>query len=312
MRFTVFTPVYNRVAVLELTFQSLLDSRYQDFEWLVVDDGSTDASAAQVEAWVQEAPFPVVLVRQANQGKPGAHNTALGYARGELFLTLDAGDSLCPDALTQLAGHWQAIPEAARAGFAAVVGLCLEGEQLSGEAYPRDVIDSDYLRIAGLGIRVGERRDALRTDVLRAFPYPRLPGEKHIRPSIILRRIGHHYRTRFTNTLVQHIRHEPDGITRNRFVYRMRNPAGLRLYCLDELTLHNAFLTPTQRRRVMRRYVRYSLHAGVGLVGQLRAIPQRGVWLQMAPTGIMEWLADRVRWSRYKRRRQALANLPPP
>ena len=138
--FTVFTPTYNRAATLPRVYASLAAQTCRDFEWLVVDDGSTDGTAALVEGWRRAAPFPLRYLRQANAGKHVAHNRGVAAARGALFLTLDSDDACVPEALARFRHHWEAIPAAARGGFSAVTALCVDpAGQLLGPPFPRDI-----------------------------------------------------------------------------------------------------------------------------------------------------------------------------
>lgn len=305
---TIFIPTYNRADTLGRALESVEQQTDLDLEVLIVDDGSTDDTPSLVRAWIARNPFPIRYVQQPNQGKHVAHNTAVVQASGELFMTLDSDDSLLPDAVAKLRHHWRAIPAGERAGFAGVAGMCLnEDGTLSGEPYPAPVIDSDHLRIYEHCRMNGERREALRVDVLREYPYPRFEGERHVRPTLILRRMAHRYRLRFTNEVLQVNRHAPGGITERRFQYRMRNPRGLRQYFLEEITLHDGFKPWRKLLRHHARFVRYSLHSGVGLAQQLREAKHRGYWLIALPEGILSWLADgyrlRFRGGRHAHRR---------
>src|SRR5689334_11056998 len=64
--FTVFTPTFNRRATLEAAYRSLAAQTFRDFEWLVVDDGSTDDTQDFVASLSVEADFRVVYHYQAN------------------------------------------------------------------------------------------------------------------------------------------------------------------------------------------------------------------------------------------------------
>ena len=293
---TIFIPTYNRADTLGRALESVGQQTDRDFEVLIVDDGSTDDTPALVQGWIAREPFPIRYLRQPNQGKHVAHNAAVAAARGELFMTLDSDDSLLPDAVGKLKRQWTAIPAADRAGFAGVAGMCLnEDGTLSGEPYPEPVIDSDHLRIYERCRMNGERREALRVDVLREYPYPRFEGERHVRPTLILRRMAHRYRLRFTNEVLQINRHAAGGITERRFQYRMRNPRGLRQYFLEEITLHDRHKPWRKLLRHHARFVRYSLHSGVGLAQQAGEAKHRGLWLLALPEGVLSWLADRYR-----------------
>jgi len=291
--FTLFIPTYNRSHTLGDALASVERQTLRDFEVVIVDDGSSDGTPALVQSWQARASFPIQYLRQPNQGKHAAHNNAVAHARGRLFMTLDSDDMLLPEALERLAARWASIPESERAGFAGVGGMCLnEDGSLSGEPYPAEVVDANYLEIHRRCRMNGERREALRTDVLRQYPYPTIAGERHVRPTLILRRMAHRYRIRFTNDLLQINRHAPDGICANRFRYRMRNPLGLRLYYLEEITLHDAYALLLASHR---QYVRFSLHAGIGWAAQRAAVKQPALWWRTLPLGLLDWLADTLK-----------------
>ncbi len=303
--FTVFIPTYNRAYCLDRALQSVADSRWQDLEVVLIDDGSTDGTKELVRRWQAQQRFPLRYFYQENQGKAAAHNRAVREARGFFFLTLDSDDSLLPDALAQVYAHWEALPIEQRPQFAGIGGLLLEEDgTISGTPYARDVIDSDYLAIRTFGRVHGDKREALRTEVLRKFPYPQFPGETYVRPDLILRRLAHHYKTRFINVPLVIGRREPDGISHNRRCVRLRNPRGLHLAFLEEITLHDAYTDRAQLRRLHARYVRFALHSGIGLFRQYQEVKHHGLWLAACPAGLGGWLGDQVRrWLRLCRKK---------
>ena len=74
MRITVFTPTYNRAYIIENLYRSLQSQTYKDFEWVVVDDGSSDNTEQLFDEWVKEESFPVRYYKQTNGGKHRAIN----------------------------------------------------------------------------------------------------------------------------------------------------------------------------------------------------------------------------------------------
>lgn len=293
---TIFIPTYNRGYCLAQALDSVAAQSLRDLEILVVDDGSTDDTADVIENWRRDSTLALRYLRQENQGKHVAHNTAVAHARGELFITLDSDDSLVSDAVEKIRYWWDSIPTEQRPGFAGVAGLCLnEDGSISGEPYPQEPLDASYLEIHRRCKMNGERREALRVDVLRRYPYPVFRGERHVRPTLILRRMGHELRLRFTNAVLEINRHAPDGISANRFRYRMRNPCGLHCFFLEEITLHDAWTPRATLRRYHKEYVRFALHCGLGFRAQWREVTDKGLWLLALPAGTLRWLGDRAK-----------------
>jgi peptidoglycan-N-acetylglucosamine deacetylase len=117
---TVLLAAYNEEAVIARTLESLGASRYPVTELLVVDDGSSDETAARVREVARTDPR-VRLVRQLNTGKAGALNHGLTTARGELIVTVDADTIVSPDTVGNLVRHFAADPDGRLGAVAGVV-----------------------------------------------------------------------------------------------------------------------------------------------------------------------------------------------
>lgn len=102
MKLTIFTPVYNRRVLLGKLYESLLKQTVYEFIWMIVDDGSTDCVGEDVIDWKAQAPFEIVYIRQENQGKHIAHNTAVEACKTPLFVCVDSDDRLLPNAVEKI------------------------------------------------------------------------------------------------------------------------------------------------------------------------------------------------------------------
>ena len=74
---TVFTPTYNRAKLLERNYNSLCQQTSNDFEWLVIDDGSTDDTKAVVEKWIKENKIKITYIYKENGGLASGYNKAI-------------------------------------------------------------------------------------------------------------------------------------------------------------------------------------------------------------------------------------------
>ena len=73
---TVFTPTYNRAYCLHKCYESLKRQTCPDFEWLIVDDGSTDNTRELVASWQKEASFAIRYIYKKNEGMHTGYNVA--------------------------------------------------------------------------------------------------------------------------------------------------------------------------------------------------------------------------------------------
>lgn len=304
IRFTVFTPTWNRAHTLRRPFESLARQALRDLEWLVVDDGSTDGTGEMLRGLARDAPFPVRIVRQENQGKHVATNRAVREARGAFFLTLDSDDACEDGALECLGSHWQGIPEADRDGFSGVVGRCRypSGERV-GPPLPRPVMDVSLL---DLRYRFGIREEMwgfTRTALLAAHPFPPRAGGGYLPESLVWDRIALRYRTRFVDEVVRVYHFEPGPGSLGTPSDPSRSALGnlmQQAMVLDEQIGWFRHAPATFLRAAVH-YVRFSLHAGRGFGEQRRSLKRpaaRLLWMAAIPAGALARRVDLRRGAR--------------
>ena len=116
---SVIVPAYNEEMVIEATLRSLLASDYENFEIIVVDDGSMDRTSEVVREKFGNEPR-VRLFTEPNAGKANALNFGLRYATGEIIIALDADTVFAPHAISALAHRFYDPQMGAVAGNAKV------------------------------------------------------------------------------------------------------------------------------------------------------------------------------------------------
>jgi len=108
--FSIIMPAYNASLYIELAIQSVVEQTYQDWELIIIDDGSTDDTKYIVSTWVKKDPR-IKLICQPNSGQPSiARNNALIHAKAELICFLDADDTIAPTKLEISAEAMEAHP----------------------------------------------------------------------------------------------------------------------------------------------------------------------------------------------------------
>ena len=172
-RFTVFTPVFNCEDTIERVHKSLLNQTFKDFEWLIINDGSTDDSHEVISEIVSTSELNINYINNPiNQHKMGCFMQAIDLAKGEFFLTFDADDECVSDALQVFDAEYNAIPKDLKPNISAVTALCLNqfGEQI-GNRYPSQPYYSNTFESYAIAKISGEKWGFTKTNILRNISY---------------------------------------------------------------------------------------------------------------------------------------------
>ncbi|MCR5673751.1 MAG: glycosyltransferase family 2 protein [Lachnospiraceae bacterium] len=269
MRLTVFTPTYNRRELLARAYASLTRQTVRDFEWLIVDDGSTDGTDDEVKKWIEDGVIPIRYHYRENGGKMRAHNNGVSLARGELFMCLDSDDYLTDTAVEEMLGAYDkacadSTPGENICGVVAHKG-CTDEKLLGKKQFPDVRISTLYgLYLKGFS---GETTLMYRTDILRQFPFPETEGEKYVPEDYIYDKIDQVCVLAVLSRIVTVCEIVGDGYTES--VKRLKRNNVNAFYQFYE---QRAFITPPGIRKIkyLGRYVIYARRSGRKVFGDSR------------------------------------------
>ena len=256
MRITVFTPTYNRAYIIDELYNSLKKQTFIDFEWLIIDDGSTDCTYEKVKNWsADNTKFPIRYYKFENSEKQKEINKALDLARGELFFTVDSDDLLTADALDKINQWEKTIPQCEKfCGFAGSDG------DMTGKAinpiFSEEYVDATFFnRYAETGMFIGHDRPwVFYTDVHRQYRYPEFEGEKFIAEAVVWNRMAKDgYQIRCFNDVIYLIEHQEDGYTKKISQILIQSPKGYGLWKAEQMS----FLKYGFLRRIKEYYIFY-------------------------------------------------------
>ena len=147
-RVSVAMPVYNSERYLAKAVESILEQTFTDFEFLIVDDGSTDSSRAILEQY--SAAMRIKLVSRPNTGYLVALNEMLGRARGQYVARMDADDVALPGRFERQVQYLDDHPECVRLGSRVII-IDPYGDPLQemGEALTHEEIDDTLMTTEG-------------------------------------------------------------------------------------------------------------------------------------------------------------------
>lgn len=230
---TVFTPTYNRGYIIENLYRSLQKQAFKNFEWIVVNDGSTDNTDELFAKWnTEDNFFPIRYLKVENGGKHLAINKGVEMAVGRMFFIVDSDDYLPDDALEQIVEVEKSIPETEKSHFAGVCGCKgYTKDRVVGKTYSKEgFLDITSLERSKFHIE-GDKAEVFYTDILKKYPFPAFEGENFITECVVWDKIAFAgYKLRFFNKIVCICNYLPDGLTakgKNLFV---ENPQGWGLY----------------------------------------------------------------------------------
>lgn len=241
---TIFTPAYNRAHTISRTYDSLCRQTCKDFEWLVIDDGSTDNTKDLIQSWIKENKISIRYIYQENQGMHGAHNTAYRNITTELNTCIDSDDYMPDDAIEQIVTLWK---EKGSVKYAGIIGLDQDIQgNIIGTDFSNEVKETTLTGFYALGGK-GDKKQVYRTDVINSYPdYPIFPGEKYVGLNYKYMLIDQDYPLLTLNKPLVIVDYQPDGSSFGMYRQYWNNPKGFAFLRKTEMGL-----TKSWKRRFM-------------------------------------------------------------
>ena len=247
-KLTVFTPTYNRAHTLERLYRSLCAQTCQDFDWLVIDDGSTDGTAALIQRFVDEERIPIRYIFKENGGLYTGYNVAYTTIETELNVCVDSDDAMPENAVEIIFRTWK---EKGCDRFAGLIGLdCyMDSGKPIGGAFPEGLEECYLLDLYTKRIHRGDTKQVMRTDLMkRVAPMVGFPEEKNFNPIYMLLQVCDDYPLLVVNKPLCLVEYQQnDSMSRRIWRQYLDSPRSFAKLRRLEMTLkHN---TPQNRLR---------------------------------------------------------------
>lgn len=231
---TIFTPTYNRRELIDNLYHSLLAQTDKNFEWLIIDDGSTDDTEKYFsELTSKPQPFPIRYLKQVNGGKHRAINKGVQNANGELFFIVDSDDYLTENAIEKI-NQWITTLDNSHkwAGISGLRGF--SKDSVVGQHSDFSYIDAKNNERRKYNL-LGDKAEVYFTDVLKQHPFPEIPGENFISEEIVWNAIARDgYYLRWFNEIIYICDYLEGGLTKDNDKDKS-NPQGRLLWAKGQL-----------------------------------------------------------------------------
>lgn len=230
--FTICIPTYNRANTLDRTLQSLENQTFNDFEVLVIDDGSIDDTVTVVQKYFG---LSIKYIKKENGGKYTALNIGIQEARGYMFTILDSDDWLTENALGKMYSLWNSIDEEDKNTFSGIMGKCINNanNKVIGNLFPKERFVSSYVDFhftsGPLHGSYGDCCECNRTELLKQYCFPEVKGNNFVPEFYIFDQVGVKYKLLCTNDILKKVEYLSDGMTMNTDIYYRKNYKGVLL-----------------------------------------------------------------------------------
>lgn len=285
---TLFTPAYNRVQLLPRLFDSIKTqvAPGDPVEWLVIDDGSMDGTAALLDRFATERPDLVRYLVVPNGGKHRAINRAAIEARGEWVMIVDSDDVVASHAIEQVR---KTVPQVDGNAAIGVLRALKNFPALSG-AHHFDVCENPCRYVAWCAQqRPFDSIEVVRRTTLQAHPFPDFSGERFMAEGWLWHAIDKTQLTFFINHPWVECFYQAEGLSANSRTIRAQSPCGaMAVYA----AMRESDLPLGWQVRASINGWRYRFHANhLGKACDQARSPS----LIFAPVGWVMYLADRRR-----------------
>lgn len=280
---TVLTPTFNRGGRLQSLWDSLQKQTVKDFEWLVVDDGSTDGTKDLITQLQEKSDFPIRYIYKNNGGKHTALNVGIQTICSELIFIVDSDDCVTDDAVESILKiHKKYRSQNNICGYAFL--RAFPDGKVNGKKFDVDEKIGSYIDVRVNGDDTGaDKAEVFKTHCLKEFPFPEYPNEKFLGEDLVWVRMARKYEMVHINKAIYVGNYLEDGLTNNRRKHNIASPIGC---------MHRAeeFMEPDLKTRYRIKgglqYIVYGRFAGVKVVDLIRKSRHKVLATVCTPGGL--------------------------
>lgn len=264
---------------------------YKDFEWIIVDDGSSDGTELSVRQFLDEKILNIKYFYKENGGKQRAYNYGVEKARGELFICLDSDDKYVDNALETILKYWKKYEnnrEIAGIGYLSIY----ENGEVIGTKFPEDEMIATQFDIYNKFQVKGDKGLMFRTKILKQFPFPVFDGEKFTTEAVVYNRISEKYKMLYVNEKIEIKEYQGDGLTSKYNDLLVKNPKGQALYHNEKNRHKMTFKEKILNNAV---YYKFCKIAGYNFKKIISEAESRFFLLISIPIGYCMWWKEKIK-----------------
>lgn len=222
---TIITPTFNRAEKLKDCYTSLKQQTCFDFQWLIIDDGSSDNTETIVRQFQEQtSEFSIEYHYKHNGGKHTALNQAHPFIQGKYVVILDSDDIFTPDTVETILSRWEIYENNETVGRI----IFLKGYSVDDPVcyVKHEGVPVNTLREPRIGISGRDCCDTFRTELFTKYPFPEYPDERFIGEGAAFTLMEMESLGVYYNKVLLIGDYLEGGLTKGGVAMRIRNPKG--------------------------------------------------------------------------------------
>lgn len=240
---TIMTPTYNRGYIIKNLYNSLVNQSNKDFEWLVIDDGSTDNTESLIkELMTNDNGFEIRYYKKANEGKHVSINFALDIVNSDYFFIVDSDDYISDKAVEIINQMFNSIEQEGKSEeFIGVCGLrgYLNSNKIIGTTFDKGYVDCTYIERYKFNIS-GDKAEVYYTNILKKYRFPKFGNEKFLSEAVLWNQIASDgWKLRYFNEIIYLCEYLEDGLSKNNNYHLKNSPKGFAEYLKSVIKYEN-------------------------------------------------------------------------
>lgn len=236
IKLIILTATFNKAEYLAVLYKSLSKQEYQDFLWVIVNDGSTDGTDSTIKGFISEKKLNIEYIKQKNGGKSRATNVGIEKIKqntvGNFFvLIVDDDEKLYPNALRIVNEQMKQYMDNSNIGSVLFRRIDKKTGKVLGNRIPNKILLLNHYTF----MKNRYYCDGYIGYFYRAlinFKFPEFENEKYIGPTVLILLVSQKYNVLYSDIVLGETEYLPGGITSQSRTLRLKNPKGMILRCV--------------------------------------------------------------------------------
>ena len=218
-KITIFTPTFNRMEKLKILYESLIRQKNKKFEWLVIDDGSTDDTKSLINSFISEDIISIRYYYKKNGGKHTAYNYAIEKCETDFFVCVDSDDFLQKNDIDTIYKNIDLLKSKN-------IGLIFPRKNSVNKVEKLKEFSNKEIDVMDLKFLTNENIETtivLRTNAIKNDKFPEFKGEKFLSEEILYNSLTSKGKFLYINDYVVDAEYLTEGLTKNIYKYYKQN-----------------------------------------------------------------------------------------